>query len=330
MNGQKFFLQILNQYICNYLPNIRFEKPNYINIDTCFFTRSFVYKGTGAVIYCSFQQCNMYLNNCIFYDCGCTLSGGAIHFYCTNLGTNSYLNKVCGNKCFTGINNQWQFARIECHDSLDSNNYCNLCSISNCNSIDQGYNSIFFNYGVTNVNHLNSSKNINKRYSGIIFAHQSSFQSSFCSIINNYVSDYGIIQLRAIIPQISFSFYNVVFNKSPTSPSGVIQSTNNNKIYIFENSVFYNNLNTLFYAMSGEIHIRNCKIFHNSAFTTFKGKCVTTNNQFGNYNTLEILHLNTYLCTGNTPLPPPSKIGFKYSGKKFLSSKFLIILHLVI
>ena len=285
-----------NIILCDYLPNkeIRVLQNDDFIIDTCYFYRNTMYSGYGGIVYVSGVLSNMKLISCIFFECCCSIDGGAIYFYSQVSGTNVELNKICGNKCYVENTKKFQFGLILTPSNINSNNICNFCSISNCNNKTNGYCSFNLYFGNISLNNLNSSKNINKQESGINIRDPSKFNSNFCSFINNNVSEYTCIFLHGDNNNY-ISYYNVINNNSPTN-CGVI--TNNVGYYSINNSIFINNTNVLFYVYSGQLSILNSKISHDNNFITYQNTVSTFNNIFELTNTFLINHLNTYLCLG--------------------------------
>ena len=235
----------------------------------------------------------MNLSNCIFFQCSCTVQGGSIYFFCNNLGTNVELNNICINYCFSGLNNWYQFGVIQTH--LNSNNNNNFISIINCNKISNSYCSFRIYNGNINFNNFNSSNNYNKCYSSFSIIFPTKLNSNFCNIINNYVSEYANIQLWE--NQNNYlSNYNIINNNDVTH--GVV--TNWGGIYFINNSIFLNNINTLFFSLNGLLNIINCKIYHPQIYSVYSnsntGSIFTLNNINQLTNTFFINHFFTYKC----------------------------------
>ena len=104
---------ILDEFIFNY----------------CSFSRNNCYNDNGGIICISEKKSKLKLNNCVFYNCCSSLSGGAIYFNSYFEGTTVELNKICANNCFA---NSYQFAYIGVY--INGQNFYNLLSINKCNN----------------------------------------------------------------------------------------------------------------------------------------------------------------------------------------------------
>ena len=284
---------------CYDLPNqnYRLNFNTSFELFNCFFYRTNMYSGQGGVIYCKNLIINMKIIESTFFQCSSTLSGGAIFFDCRSVGTNSELKKICANTCYTGNNYEYQFASLWTHTL--SNNYVTYVSIINCSYKTDSSDSIHLYSGNQICKNFNSSKNFNKADSSFYVAIPNTFLGSFCTIIDNYVTQYICIMLNHHENNI-FSYSNIVNNNSPNG-YGVIR--NHFGSYQISNCIIYNNLNILFYSYSGNLNILNCQIYHNSAYsltsiTSFAN--ISFNNiQTFNSITLNLNNLNTFLCLGN-------------------------------
>jgi len=128
-----------------------------INISNCFFSRSSSYSGNGGVIYVSASSCSMNVNYSIFYNCVCSIQGGAIYF----ISSNSCLRMICANSC----------SGSSCHFSYlqaSQVNQVEYLSVSNCSHSTSGYHSICLESGNQRVDNTNSSMN-NAEYYSVIF-----------------------------------------------------------------------------------------------------------------------------------------------------------------
>ena len=277
-----------------------YAQKSIFNYSHCFFTRTILYNGNdrpflsggfGGIIYCNDIKSNMNLNNCIFYQCSCTGHGGAIYFRCDNEGTNVELNNICANNCFADWN---QFAYFVTH--LNSNNKFNFLSVSNCNNICNGYISLSLQRGNIILNNFNSSKNFNIERSTFRIYSPTNFNSNFCTIVDNTVSEYRNLMLEGGLNNI-LSYYNIINNNNPSSSYGIVTNWIGN--FIINNSIFLNNINKLFYVHEGQLNIINCKIYHPiyTLFSTYSTGILLTNNNINQLtNTFEIIHLNTIKC----------------------------------
>jgi len=82
-----------------------------INISNCFFSRFCTFNGDsgyGGVIQVGTGSLSMIISYSMFYNCSCSVNGGAIHFD----SSNSYLRMICANRCSCGPYSYYQFAYL--------------------------------------------------------------------------------------------------------------------------------------------------------------------------------------------------------------------------
>ena len=206
------------------------------------------------------------------------------------------MNRVCGNNCYTDINNWYQFGIIFTHSN--GKNFYNYLSINNCNNNLNSYCSFTIWYGAINLTNFNSTKNINKWYSGIYIYLPSCLNSNFCTFVDNFVSLYSSLMLCGNYNN-NLTYYNIINNNSPNG-YGVI--TNWEGKYFIDNFILLNNSNSLFYVHSGQMIVSNCFVEHNglSYFNLYSSGTISTLNiVIGITKTYSLIHLNTDLCYGN-------------------------------
>ena len=291
-----FILNLLKQILIgNYSENIRYSITTNFEIYYCVFYRSTLYSGYGGIFYCSNIPCNLTINDTIFFKCISSLDGGAIYYTSNLLGSNVYLNRICANNCSTGLDKSYQFCYIVTYQI--GNNSCNYLSINFCNTIPNGFTSFYLGRGNISLNNYNSSKNFNKQYSGLYIYMPIFFLGKFCNIINNIVSDSKNIMLYGNSNN-KLTFSNILFNNSPNG-FGVI--LNYGGYYSIENCILLNNSNTLFFSNYDTLTILYCIISHlNQIYTvSINGYLNTMFNIHTYTNTINIYHLNTYLCENN-------------------------------
>ena len=277
---------------------------NYLN---CYFSRINNYNGNddtlngyGGIIFCYNVLSNMKINECIFYFCSAKTAGGAIFYSCSSYLSNSELNKNCINNCFTENGRSDQFASISVYNTINQKNFLNLISIINCNKITSGYITYELWNGNVSIINTNSSNNNNLERSGLMCVNPSLFLGIFCSFINNYVSTGICISLQG---GPNFLFYSNIINNNSPSAGGVITHWSGEST--FNDCIFLNNINTLFYAHShGLLNIFNSKIYHNgySIFSSGIGSISPINNSYLLTSTFSLSHFNSQLCLG-IPLP---------------------------
>ena len=108
------------------------------------------------------------------------------------------MNEICANNCFSGSNNYHQFGVIFCYNSINTKNFCNLLSVTNCNNINNAYCCFSLTSGNISLTNYNSSNNNNIDRSGIYIDTPSKLVSNFCTIINNFVSSENNIHLGGL------------------------------------------------------------------------------------------------------------------------------------
>ena len=205
----------------------------------------------------------MIINDTTFYECITSSgNGGAIFFLG---GYNSQLNRVCGIKCF-GINGQFSYI------SPNSNyfNYLDYLSISECYNSSIGDNSIYLNFGLQNINNLNSSFNKNKGYVGIIlFYNPNKFLSYYCTFYNNSEIQYTIIHFQSGTGG-NLSNWNIINNYGKDRGIIYIWSVH----YKLIECIFINNKIVLLYIDSGTLTLLNCIINHQFEISTISNPII--------------------------------------------------------
>ena len=258
-------------------------------INDCFFKRITSFDGDGGIIFCFDSLINMSIFNSIFNNCSCNGNGGAIYFDCSTVfGSCSELNKVCAYQCYTNNDNYGQFGYIRSYNLNNNTNI--LVSISKSNSIIAGYASFSIWYGFQNLISYNSSNNFNKWYSGISINTPNSFNSNFCTFIDNFNSIYISVFLYGGNNNLLLNS-QMIRNNSPTYGDFTIW---NNGIYKMDECLFFNNSNILFYVQSGSLNLNFCKIIHNSITTN--GNIIFSNINNIISNTLNIIYFNPKNC----------------------------------
>ena len=103
------------------ISQVRFHFEISFNLSHCFFSRSTLYSGDGSVIYVSGGSYSMDVSYSMFYNCSCSLNGGAIYFS----SSNSSLRMICANRCSATSK---QFAYL----GSSQNNQVHYLSVSFC------------------------------------------------------------------------------------------------------------------------------------------------------------------------------------------------------
>ena len=305
-----------NNYYKNKIYIFKFqERIKLFNIENSYFSRINSFNGNGGVIYSTLKEKEFKLNNCIFYSCSCTSSGGCIYIMNKN---NIKLLKVCVSYCFSKYN---QFAFI----LSNFDHFYNLLSINNCFKNNDGINTFYTQSGNVSLINYNCSYNFNKCYSGMCISFPTELYSNYCTIVDNYVSSYIILYFKSG-KNVIVSYYNIINNNSPKG-HGVITATSS-KI-VFNNLILINNENTLFsFTYCEKSEINNCQINH-LIKKIFNGNNIFIFNLKINIiiNTFLIIHYSTKYCSGDYLNIEFTKIKFFHNYYNF---NLLIFFYLLI
>ena len=276
-------------YYNNNLNAIQGSNGNFL-INNCLFQRSNTYNGNGGVIYFSGSNSILNINDCIFYFCSSTNWGGAIYFYCENLNSNFYLNKVCAYQCWNN-GGEGQFACIYVGRSINNFENITLLSISKTPKTELGSYSFVLNYGNENLNNFNSSFNKGTSYSGLFLYICNQFKGKYCTFSNNEAS--GILWLYNGFNDRDFTYSNFVKNNPFSNGVFVLSSSTS---FILNSNIFFNNLNNLFKVDSGSsLNLIN-NIFDNIILSTLGNVIINSNNTFSFINTYNINYFSTFFC----------------------------------
>ena len=253
-------------------------------IFSCFFLRFNTYVGNGdsshssstsnsynygGIIYIYEIISHFYLLEVTFLNCSCTGRGGAIFFHVITKESSSFLNKVCGFECWTPINSYYPFGEINVFNN--KNNNISFLSISKTTPFFGYSNECFYLYeGKQFLNNFNSSFNKVKTGSSFVSRQANQINITFSTFFNNSASSYICISMNENYNS-NLSFLNLIGNNSPSYGIFYIYLG----IYNFQNSIFFNNINTLLYCNGGTIYLNNCNINHIN--TIIYGNIITSN-----------------------------------------------------
>lgn len=254
-----------------------------ISIENCIFVRSLLFSGNGAVIYVSDNYNYYNIMNIIsstFYNCTCSVFGGAIWFR----SLRSVLNMVCAFKCES---KEFQFAYLMATEI----NELIFLSISSCSKNISNRLSLLLYNGKQRYDNTNSSLNKASEISSINIINPLEFSSSFCTFANNEVSDSICLYFQGVSNSMFCS--NIVHNNSPKR-YGVIRGYTGFPKMI--SCVFAMNSDVLFWVTSGQFEIANCYISHCSIFSEYSAVTTINNNSFTKIHTLVIQFYNTLYC----------------------------------
>jgi len=279
---------------------------NSIDISHCFFSRSMTTSGQGGVIYVDGGSYSMSINYSVFYNCSCSLNGGAIYFN----SFNSNLRMICANRCSCGSSSYCHFAYL----IAPQENQVEYLSVSYCSQASFGYYPISLKSGRQRVDNTNSSMNSPYRGSGILIDSPSIFSSSLCSFSNNKVTDSTCIYLCSTSGMISMNYANIVHNNSP-SWGGIlrIEGAGSRKMMY---CIFQNNQNYLFCIYAGSLQVSHSFIDHSSSFFfTSIAVSTTNNNSFTKRTTYQMQFFNSFLCYADVPLEEQKSMNSIYRTK---------------
>ena len=230
-----------------------FENSN-IEITICFFFRSLTFSGTGGVIYVVHGALSMKISLSMFYQCRCTLDGGAVFF----VSANSQLRMVCANRCYCGSSYKYHFAYL-CSSFENTIEYL---SVSFCTYNTRAWSPIWLDSGIQKFDNTNSSMNKNDIFSGSFFISSSSFISTHCTFSNNNANSNGIWFFSHYG---SIIFANIIHNNSPDF-RGVTHVDGGT--LMMQNCIFGNNQGTLLRIWTGYLQVSNSYISHSDKFST--------------------------------------------------------------
>jgi len=166
------------------------------NIDTihCTFSMIKIFSGNGGVIFVNGGSLNMNISNSMFYNCSCSLNGGAIYF----ISLNSILRMICAFRCSSF---SYHFAYL----SVTQNSHIEYLSLSYCSYETEGSNSIRLYKGNQRFDTSNSSSNSSRERSCIRTGNPTIFLSKYCSFVHNNVSEKICIYFEHNTGEISFA-----------------------------------------------------------------------------------------------------------------------------
>jgi len=223
-----------------------------VDISGCFFARTLQLTGNGGIINVESGSFSMRIISTMFFNCLCSLNGGAIFFN----SKNSSMRMICAYRCSSST--MYHFATI-CATGYNTIDYQ---SITSCSFLDQKSYSFHINGGNQQLDNTNSSMNTVSSVSGICTESPSTFTSSHCTLSNNKAST-GIC-IYTFSNSGEFSSSNIISNNGPTY--GVIHSNGSPH---FNYCIFAQNQDILFYSFGyGTMKLSNCIISHSYVLTT--------------------------------------------------------------
>jgi len=269
----------------------RSYSENNINISHCFFSRSATYSGNGGVVCVSGGSFSMNVDFSMFYNCICSIDGGAIYFS----SLVSYLRMICANQCSCGASKSYHFAYLVSSQV----NQVEYLSISNCSHTTSGFYSIWIQSGDQRVDNTNSSLNNANQVSGIISYTPSSLISSFCTFSSNKVSFGIIIYFFSDTGIVTMINANIIDNNSPSR--GVVHAYGSGSRKMMY-CIFHSNQNNLFYVHSGSLEVSHSFIDHSSSFSTLTAVSTANNNSVTYRMTYQLHFFNSLHCYADMPI----------------------------
>ena len=266
----------------------------------------------GAVYFNSANQIHLLIELCTFFNC----TSGGIIFDCS-LGGACVLSKVCAFECYSSylVGGNGQFTYQLCGTSML--NVLSMVSINRC-GIDyfgSRKSPAYLNFGKQEVVYSNISNNKVFQHSSLTIMNPNSFNSSFCSLVDNIPSNSICLYIFQGIGFKRFYNYNIIRNSSPNG-FGIITFNNQNDVnqkIEFYNSLFIENINTLLHTENswGYFWIFGGFIFHPTFYSLSNTNIFNTHwrislsgvaNSVTSTNSYNIDHFRTYLCN---PLNAP-------------------------
>lgn len=233
-----------------------------ILIFNCYFSRTTNYNGRGGIFFLeSNLNYELVIKECYFFECRCsgsgTNGGGAIFYNCGN--GKSYLNKLCGFKCYTTVQSMaGQFFYIITNHEKENKIECISClKCAYDSNIIRAY-PINLREGIQKGNFINSTNNLNWDGNSVFFFYPNSLDSKFNNFLSNPGSEFFSVYFKFGNGVRILSFSNIVNN---TALRGVIFVEHGN--FIVNNCIIKDNIGKLFDIYSTALlSIENSKFFH--------------------------------------------------------------------
>jgi len=271
----------------------RYYSQKKINIAQCSFSMFDVFVGRGGIIFVDISSLSMDVSYSMFYNCTCTLYGGAIYYY----STNSSLKMICANRCSCKTSLNYNFAYINCNQV----NTMEFLSVSQCSHSTYGEYSFRISRGNQSFENTNSSMNNDYTCSGIGIDSPSSFTSSHCTFSDNKVSSNTCIHFSSFYGTMTYAI--IVNNDSNYYGIVTVEGGGTPKM---NSCIFKNNQNTLFCVKSGSLEISDSYIDHSGKFSTSSSVFTESNNTFIATMTYHLQFFDSHYCHADNPLPDHS------------------------
>ena len=281
-----------------------------ISISYCLF-EDFSGNNEGGTIYIRDIEVNLSLSDSTFYHCGVINRAGAIFFTCSTNSSIS-LTKVCANNCYAYYGH---FALIESYHKYNSTwDYNSICNCSN-DAVDEcmitlSIESSFDLSGRYYFSNNNLSDNRAYYQSCLRIALSLVCIMKYCTFSHNHAINEGFTTMVMINHGFTISSSNFVSNTQQNEGPGMIAVRGKSFICYFLACIFSKNSNYLLeISEDSTLSLQSCIIDHNPNNFTKGTITVELNNTvslFPSIETYSIIHLKTYLCHAEIPMPTPT------------------------
>jgi len=246
---------------------------------------------------------------CYFSECQSVGTGGAV--FVSVVQSNVLLEKSCGFKCITGGTSsvnaavRGQFANLNGDD-----NTCfeyKVLSISQCGYIISEstyfYDSFYMRYGAHHLSSINSSNNIDQRYTSLSSLDAKTFHISYYNCFMNRALQYTSFLLERYGPDSKIEYSNFNNNTTPVSHGVLLFLWTSNNAYI-SNCVFQKNYGKLFSSDAANLPYvsQNNWIFHtgSTVLNEITMLSETQTHRISDYNQAQCFADGMYRPTGST------------------------------
>jgi len=270
----------------------------------CQFKRISSFSQDGGVIYITSTALSVIIDECVFISCmvGSSKRGGAIFVSYTKAQIS--LSRVCSSFCSA---DEGHFGYM-----LGSTLSINLLTMSKCSTEQKGLYCFHASSPQIVATQFNSSFNKAERVSGFGYYSITSVQSSFNTVFNN--TEDGMCLWINGNPTISFSRFNIVNNRGPSS-FGVFRVYSGTGDIL--NSVIINNYKIMFVVVSGSLNVVDSYVLHESTFSL--GNCIQKSLIFSATETHALVHMDVNQCKG-----VPTTFMYKSLRPLFITLVYLI------
>jgi len=214
--------------------------------------------------------------------------------------------EICGFEC-SSSQSIYHFGFIV----LSNNNAgsFNFVSISQWSTTTQGSSSTTILCGCIHIQNANISNN-NVFSNSAIAIHSNNLTFLFSSMVKNRASGSITLDLGSTNNESMISFLNVIDNSYGQPYNGIVYISSNGH-HSISNSIFQQNLNTLFYISSGLLRVSNCKVNHlrhmvgisiNETINIITTHCLINVHQISHYSTHQCLTVGISLIFSDIPV----------------------------